>query len=80
MGALVACQRTGRLARLSAFVTAMLVLDTLTLMLLSLPSARHPFVWFYVGSQTESNLLEGISRTGAPKHISISHGPPEFVW
>jgi hypothetical protein len=41
----------------------MLVLDTLALKLLSLPSARHSFVWFDVGSQTESKLMKAKSRT-----------------
>jgi hypothetical protein len=75
MGAHVDFQRTVRPARLSALVTAMLVLHILALKLLSLPSDRHPFVWFDVRLQTESNLMKAKSRTGAPKQISISHGP-----
>jgi len=63
MGEHVECQPAEKGKKLSAFVTAMLVLDTLALKLLSLPSARHPFVWLDVGLQTESKLMKAKSRT-----------------
>ena len=54
VGEHVECQPAEKGEKHSAFVTAMFFLHILALKLLSLPSARHP--WFYVGLQTESNL------------------------
>ena len=61
MGAHVEFQTFFNHEKLSTFVTAIFFLHILALRLLSLPRARHPFLCFDVGSQTESKLLEGIS-------------------